>query len=821
MMLRQPNQRQRWGRSQRNGRPGTSTRASSVNRRPWYWWLSWVLFIAALVWAAYPIETSWDRIRLDHFAIGQPSPYTVLSPVTVNYEDLEASQQAQVKAMSDVPPVYRLDTARLADVTSMFQEIRKIRTGGLHYDEEKKFQLQRLLLIGHLLSDETLGALISLPSEKLSGIESNVETVLGDVLHHGVIRDRRETESDALSFAAEVAEKMQPHGPVWAETQERLGKDLKREATDAEVAAEMSVELHPGGVRRVGDLHTWSEAKAEIQERVSAIEDLSVRSAVAEMSRILIRPNVVTYDAALTQSRRQSIALALAPVRQEIRKGQLVVAEGQVVTEQHFQALQTIHSYALIGGVQYRVVLRTVGGVALLLTILSGLMFLYLGRYQVETSREYRRLLAFCLAILLTTVSGKAFVLIAHSIARDSSLTFDFALVIPAAMTSALVTILFGSSTAIVSTILVASVIGLMGAGQTGTMLLRMFVTLAAGFVPILSLSQVRRRRELTVAGLYVAVVNALCIAGASLLLGTAVWTTLQNVGLGIFSGLLVAVVTPGLLPLFEFISRVTTGIKLLELSDLNHPLLKELEQRAIGTYHHSMNVSKLAEAAAKAIGANELLARVGAYYHDIGKMAHPRYFSENQEGGANPHDKLGAARSAKIIANHVLEGIQLAREHKLPKTIESMIPEHHGTALISFFHLKALQNDKNTDFKEDDFRYAGPKPRSKEASIMMLADSVEAASRSLYNRVTNPTPQNIKELIQQIINKKTVGSQLDQSSLTLEDLQIITETFERVLCGFYHSRIDYPKDDRLESPMLKAVMTNGVDKQRSVHPFG
>ncbi len=827
MKFRKPSQRRHWRRHRNNASP-SSTHITSSGKRPWYWWVSGIAFVVALTWAAYPIETAWDPIPIDDFEIGKPSPYTVISPTTINYEDLEASQKVLAEALSDVPPVYRLEVSRLADVQRMFEEIRKIRERSPLYDDEKIAQLQRSLLIGHLLSEDTLQRLVSLSDEQIDAAESHIQRILGDVLKRGVIRGGREADSDIPGFAEEVAQVMEPHGSLWEQTRKQLSEKLQREVSNAEVAEEMFVELQssdklqPGGkLHKVKELFTWNEAKVQIQKQAAVIQDPEVRSIVREIGRILIRPNVVEYDKKLTEERRLSVAQAVAPVRQKILKGQTVVGKGQLVTEQQLRALQTIRGYELLDGVRQRVMRRTAGGLALLLTLLTALVFFYLARYEAEMFREYRKLLTFCLVILLTTVSGKAVLLIGYAAKIPSSLSFDLVLLIPTAITAAIVTILFNPATAIVATAIVGVVIGFMGGLQASNGLFHLLLTFVGSFVVIFSLSQVRQRRDLTLAGLYVCAVNIFCIAGSSLISETPVTVALQNMGLGIFSGSLVALITPGLLPVFESISQITTDIKLLELSDLNHPLLKQLEQRAVGTYHHSMNVSKLAEAAAEAVGANELLARVGAYYHDIGKMNHPRYFTENQEGGPNPHDKLGPMRSAKIIADHVTNGIQMAREHKLPKVIEEMIPQHHGTSLISFFHLKALQNDKNTDFREEDFHYVGPKPQSREATIMMLADSVEAASRSLYSRVSHPTPKDIEDLIQQIINKKISEGQLDQSHLTLRDLQIIADTFERVLCGFYHSRIDYPKEAQLKSPMLKAVMTNGANKQRSDHPTG
>ena len=244
-----------------------------------------------------------------------------------------------------------------------------------------------------------------------------------------------------------------------------------------------------------------------------------------------------------------------------------------------------------------------------------------------------------------------------------------------------------------------------------------------------------------------------------------------------------------GLVPLLEKITGISTSQTLLELCDLNAPLLRDLSLKAPGTYAHSINIANLAEAACEAIGANSLLVRAGSYYHDIGKMVNPQYFIENQPKGRNPHDRLPPIRSAAIIRDHIRDGIRLANENRLPPVIHDFIREHHGTALIGFFYDKALEAGDELGVNPADFAYLGPKPQTRETAIVMLGDGIESAARVLRD----PTPERIRSTIDAIVNTRLSEGQLDQCPLTLREIDVARAAFARVLIGMYHRRVDYP----------------------------
>ena len=297
---------------------------------------------------------------------------------------------------------------------------------------------------------------------------------------------------------------------------------------------------------------------------------------------------------------------------------------------------------------------------------------------------------------------------------------------------------------------------------------------------------------------LYAALLIALISSGITLSLGALTTNNMYEIFLNTLlvamGAILSGVLAVGILPFFESTFDIVTTVKLLELSNPNSPLLKKLLMEAPGTYHHSILVSNLAEVAAEEIGANSLLARIGAFYHDIGKTKRPYYFRENQIGIDNPHDKVSSRLSAKIITSHVTEGEELAKQHNLPREIERFIVTHHGDTLVKYFYLTEKKNSDNPDsVKEEDFKYAGPTPSTKEEGIVMLSDSVEAAVRS----IKDPNMDKIETMVNNIVKDKLESGQLNNCDLTLKDIEKIKKCFLKALNGIYHQRIEYPKEEK------------------------
>ena len=327
----------------------------------------------------------------------------------------------------------------------------------------------------------------------------------------------------------------------------------------------------------------------------------------------------------------------------------------------------------------------------------------------------------------------------------------------------------------------------------------------------------VERRSSVLKAGFYVGMMNMALVVTLSLINKMSGSTSvdlseiLLDSSFAFLGGILSSLAMLAISPFFEAIFNYTTNIKLLELANMNHPLLREMIVRAPGTYHHSQLVGILAEAGARSVGANPLLTRVGSYYHDIGKMQKPQYFIENQKG-ENPHDKLAPSMSTLIIEAHVKDGIELAKEHKLPQVIADFIPEHQGTKLIGYFYNKAkkLAEENGETVEEKDFRYAGPRPQSRESGIIMLADTIEAAVRSMPEK----TPQKIQATVEKLINMHFSDGQLNECDMTLKDLHMISEAFVKILVGIYHQRVEYP--DQKGAAHLKVVQNDNQRKSNS-----
>ena len=317
-------------------------------------------------------------------------------------------------------------------------------------------------------------------------------------------------------------------------------------------------------------------------------------------------------------------------------------------------------------------------------------------------------------------------------------------------------------------------------------------LSFSSGIFSIILVQGARRRNTVIRAGLLVGIVQAVAL----FLIDWFWFIASDRYLILVFNGLVSSIIVLGVLPIFEYLFRTVTNISLLELADFNHPLLRRLIMEAPGTYHHSLVVGNLSETACDAVGANALLARIGAYYHDIGKLHKPGYFSENQNVNESRHDTLSPTMSKLIIMNHVKEGVELAKKHKLNPSIVDFIMQHHGNSLVYYFYRRALEElEEDQQVKEEGFRYACPKPDTKETAIVLLADSVEAATRSLRDH----TPRKIEELVHKVINNKFIDGQLDECDLTLKDLETISSVFIKILDGIYHSRVNYPEEARSE----------------------
>ncbi len=477
----------------------------------------------------------------------------------------------------------------------------------------------------------------------------------------------------------------------------------------------------------------------------------------------------LVYQSAETSRRIAERQENISEVYGHVQEGQMIIRRGDVVRDSIHSVLTSLERFRAERTGDIRQWKMALGQFMLAGTILA-IFFLYL--YLLHGAIFHRNKEVLLIAILFGLIVGLFGIAI-----RLTSVT---ALVVPVGIASVLLTVVYNSRVGIMGT----AVLALLGGAMAGYSYEFALATLFAGVLAVFSVRDVRNRGQIVVsAGLVLAAYTIILGAFAMLRFNgwerfqTDIWLVLINAGLLLFAW-----------PLQWLVERtfnITTDLTLLELSDTNRPLLKKLSMRAPGSFHHSLQVANLAEAGADAIGANGLLVRVGALYHDIGKMLKPEYFIENQRLGENPHDKLSPHMSALILASHVKDGLELGRQAGLPQAVLNFIPMHHGTALMEYFYRRALEQETadSSPVSEAEFRYPGPIPTSKETGILMLADSVEAACRSLEK----PTPRKLETLVDSIFQTRIEDGQLDHCPLTFADLETIKNTFVNILSSMHH----------------------------------
>lgn len=541
-------------------------------------------------------------------------------------------------------------------------------------------------------------------------------------------------------------------------------------------------------------------AESEQFRSTLGIESTSLALKLAEH---FLKPNL-TFNKDETEDRKMKARDMVNPVYFQVKRGEVILRAGDRVREDHLAIINALRR------VQER------GHVISILIGMCILTFLLLaGIYQFATKNirkvvfSQKDLLFFSTALVATVAILKLFLMITDVLGAAflSIPSSAYLYLFPIAAGAMLVRIVINSEVAIVFSILVAYFSAVMMGNQ-----LSLFVFAFVGsIVGAHKVAQCEQRTVILKAGLMVGAANALMIFSYTLLSGNPFRVTLiADLSFGFLGGLLASILLLGITPIVESLFSYTTDIKLLELANMDNILIKDLILQAPGTYHHSVIVGSLAEAAAKAVSANPLLSRVSAYYHDIGKLKKPLYFIENAGGGENRHDHLTPTMSSLILLSHIKDGLELARENRLGGRVAHIIQQHHGTSLISYFYQKAKEQ-ATEPLNEEDFRYPGPKPQTKEAGLVMLADAVEAASRAL----SDPNPSRIKSLVQRIINDVFLDGQLEECELTLKDLHKIEDSFTHILTAIFHQRIDYPSpseaankrsDEDLDSKSAKTV---------------
>ncbi len=517
------------------------------------------------------------------------------------------------------------------------------------------------------------------------------------------------------------------------------------------------------------------DVRASIPALVDAGLTNRQAAVVSQITRSFVKPNYL-IDVEATAKAKKDAQDRVEPVRVTMERGETILRDGEIVQDTHIEKLQA----AGLRNPTFR--WRDVLSMALLTSLLVGMLAVYVYAHQPTVADDPRRLLVLGLLIATTALTAKLTI-------SGRDVTY-WAYLFPTAAASMLVAVLLDVQLAVGATALLAIVMGL----TTNASFEFATLTLISGTVGLLAVSRLERFRTVLRAGLYVSAASFASILGFQLV-GTEL-DTQRLVLLGTVSlanGFLSAVVALGAVYLLGEVFGITTAMGLLELAHPSQPLFRRLLTEAPGTYHHSVVVANLAERAAEVIGADALVCRIGAYYHDVGKVARPYAFIENQIDGQNFHDHLDPVMSTRVIKAHVTDGLALARRHGVPRRVQDMIAQHHGTTLVGYFYRQACQQSASP-VDDQLFRYSGPRPQTREAGIMLLADGVEAAVRASSDH----SAENIAAIIRKIVQERIADGQLDECPLTLRDLERIRATFAAVLQGIFHPRIEYPTQPTL-----------------------
>lgn len=518
------------------------------------------------------------------------------------------------------------------------------------------------------------------------------------------------------------------------------------------------------------DESKMERSRAELSDVVDSFSfNDTAKIAIKQFVTTLVKPNYF-FDQDATETLKEEARESVTPVI--IKKNQTIVKEGDPVNANQLALLAEL-GYLSESGFN---ALPFAGLLAAVLVI-HGIIIYYLKRFYKEIYCDLKR---------VTLI----FLLMALALTLTRFMTVINPFLVPYTFLPMLLTILvkkrIGQTLALFSAIFISII--------TGFNVQVMIILMLTSVLSVIFINKIEERNDIIKSSFYIGVVSFLLSLSMGFLLSNAIMDTFRN-SLLVASGILLSgILVIGFLPLIENTFNVVTEIKLLELANPNNPLLKRLQMEAPGTYHHSIMVGNLAESAAEELHANSILLRVAAYYHDIGKLSRPQFFKENQIGSKNPHDEITPNLSTLIITNHVKIGLEMAEKAKLPTEIKDLIAQHHGTTLVKYFYLTMRNNAEDPDtIKEEDFRYPGPKPKSREAGIMMLADSVEAAVRS----ITDPTSGKVQAMVYKIFKDKLEDGQLDECDITFSDVSRIRKNFLKTFGSIYHERIEYPEDKR------------------------
>ncbi|HHY83030.1 MAG TPA: HDIG domain-containing protein [Clostridiales bacterium] len=720
------------------------------------------LLVSALIFVLVLSAISPEKYELK---VGDILSEPIAAPRDV--EDVRATRERILQARDRVNDIYTLDQTItnevVAEVEGIFEGMKTVRDKAAEKLQKWEEQQQELIRQWEQSQQQEEPGDTTSEEENITGTSNEEEQEPAATTQPPIIKT--EPDLDQLYNEAFLQE-MQQYIPI----------QLSRDDIRAIIGAEQRDlnQLHQKLIDTLKEMMETGIKQEQLPEFKTILRDTIQGMTIPNELKMLginigvplLKANLL-YDPEKTLLEKQKAAEAVEKVI--YKKGQFIVQAGQPITEAQFEMLGELGLLK-----NDTVDFPLYGGVFIVVIICIGLIALYLVLF--EKPLLFKPLVILMAGVILCLVTGLTY----------AAALFNIYL-IPAAMAGMLMSVLINTRVGIVFNVIMAVLTGVI----SGMHISPVAMTMVGGMVGISLLKNIQHRNSLVWAGLGAAAGNFLTVAGIELLIQGGWIGPLYSSLWGVLGGLLAAVLTIGTLPIWENLFGVVTPIKLVELGNPNHPVLKRLLMETPGTYHHSIIVANLAESAADAIGANGLLARVGAYYHDIGKLERPYFFKENQLTYDNPHERIDPELSTRIITAHANDGLEIARKYKVPDVIQKFITEHHGTTPVIYFFHKA-KNLGNKEVSLDDFRYPGPKPQSRETAVVMLADTVEAAVRAM----TDYTPEKVEELIRKLIREKMDDGQFDECDLTIRDMNIIASSFTSVISGIFHERVKYPSVD-------------------------
>ncbi|WP_223067140.1 HD family phosphohydrolase [Paenibacillus caui] len=688
-----------------------------------------------------------------NIAVGTPSEKEILAPMQI--PNTKATLKAQEEAAEAEKPVYtKISLRNEAIITEMLDQIARINQDD-QVSREDKISIYRQdlpqIFQSHfqnfIMSSRNVG-------NYSSAFLDEVRTRIYEQVYHI-------SEETFIKIPQLTADDIAEMKPIASDIVSRL---MYEPVTDAQITRTKVAE---------------QVSSSSLSKRIS-------REIVQELARYVITANKF-YDEDTTKEAKVKARENTGTVY--IKQGDVLVSKGQIITQEMYTLLQDN------GLLKNKVNYWPQVGVALLSFLLGIGLFMYIRQSESTVRFKYNNLqLSMLGLIFLITIISMHLIALLHNEQRPY-----MGYLAPVAIGGMLITLLLDMSLAYICSVIfavMASVVLNIHQGQIFDFYFGLFA-LVTSFAAIFGIHRASQRSSILKAGIMVSIFGSLLVV-TLIMINSSGWDqtkTLYAIGFAFTGGLLTTIMVIGLMPFFEVTFGILSALKLVELSNPNHPLLRKLLTETPGTYHHSVMVGNLSEAAAEAIGANGLLCRVGSYYHDIGKTKRPGYFIENQNGMENPHDFIDPKLSKSIIIAHARDGAEMQKEYKLPKPIRDIAEQHHGTTFLHYFYHKALKQAEEQglepDFTEDDFRYPGPNAQSKEAAIVGIADSVEAAVRSLRK----PTVDQVETMIEKIIKSRLDDHQFKECDLTMRELDVVGQTLKETVMGIFHSRIEYPED--------------------------